>query len=83
MQEKSKPKKQIGLAALIGTCLFIRTVTYHLIGRVTEIKDGFISLEEASWIADSGRFHNAIKEGTLSIDEFHLFLPPRDMIKEA
>ena len=49
-----------------GKCYFIRTVTYHLIGKVEEEKKGFLRLSGASWIADSGRFMQAIKDGTLS-----------------
>lgn len=49
----------------VGESYFIRTVTYHLVGRVVKITGKFIELEDASWIADSGRFSNAIKEGKL------------------
>jgi len=51
---------------MIGKCFFIRTVTYHLVGRVKSIFGKFLELEDASWVADSGRFMNAIKEGTLN-----------------
>lgn len=51
---------------LTGKKVFIRTVTYHLVGKVEKIVDGFIKLSGASWIADSGRFSQAIKEGTLN-----------------
>jgi len=51
----------------VGKCWFFRTVTYHVIGRVIEVIGGkLLLLEEASWVADSGRFMNAIKKGTLS-----------------
>lgn len=50
---------------LVGQKLFIRTVTYHLVGKVKKRMGAFIQLEDASWIADSGRFSNAIKDGTL------------------
>lgn len=49
-----------------GKSYFIRTVTYHTVGKVKEIIGDFLVLTEASWVADSGRFMNAIKEGTLS-----------------
>jgi len=49
-----------------GQSYFIRTVTYHLIGKVKEIVGGFLVLEDASWIADSGRFMDALKKGSLS-----------------
>ena len=51
---------------LIGGKYFFRTVTYHLIGEVNKIVGRFASLKNASWIADSGRFNEAIKNGTLS-----------------
>ncbi len=51
---------------LIGKKFFIRTVTYHMVGEVTKRMGAFIELKDASWIADSGRFMNAIKDGTLS-----------------
>lgn len=50
----------------IGEKYFIRTVTYHTVGRVKNIIGNFLILEDSSWIADSGRFMNAIKEGTLN-----------------
>jgi hypothetical protein len=54
------------LNEIIGKNFFFRTVTYHLVGKVEKIIDDFIVLKDASWVADSGRFSNAIKKGTLS-----------------
>ena len=51
---------------MIGKCWFIRTVTYHLVGRVTKRVGGFLQLSDAAWVADSGRFSDAIKTGTLN-----------------
>lgn len=50
----------------IGKSYFIRTVTYHLVGRLEARDDMFLILSDASWVADSGRFMQAIKEGKLS-----------------
>lgn len=50
---------------LVGQKFFFRTVTYHLVGKVKKRIGTFFELENASWVADSGRFMNAIKEGTL------------------
>jgi hypothetical protein len=50
----------------IGKKLFIRTVTYHMTGKVKDRVGSFFHLTDAAWIADSGRFMNAIKEGTLN-----------------
>lgn len=49
-----------------GRAYFIRTVTYHLIGVVKTITGDFLELDEASWVADSGRFMQAIKSGNLN-----------------
>ena len=54
----------------IGKAYFIRTVTYHVVGKVEEIKGAFLVLSEASWVADSGRFSKAIAEGELSEVEY-------------
>ena len=51
---------------MIGKKWFLRTVTYHLVGKAKSIFGNFIELENASWVADSGRFSDAIKKGTLS-----------------
>jgi len=51
---------------LIGKKLFLRTVTYHCVGRVRALFGDFLELENASWVADSGRFMGAIKDGTLN-----------------
>ena len=51
---------------LVGEKWYFRTVTYHSVGKVKKIVGRFAYLQEASWIADSGRFNEAIKNGTLS-----------------
>jgi len=50
---------------LVGGKYYFRTVTYHSVGEVKKIVGKFAYLKNASWIADSGRFMNAIKDGTL------------------
>lgn len=51
---------------LIGENYLIRTVTHIDIGRVIDVGPTEIVMEDASWIADTGRYHNALVEGTLS-----------------
>jgi hypothetical protein len=51
---------------LVGKSFFFRTVTYHLVGKVIKRFGSFLQLKDASWVADSGRFMNAIKEGELN-----------------
>ena len=50
---------------LVGHSFFFRTVTYHLVGKITKRIGQFFQLENASWVADSGRFMQAIKNGEL------------------
>ena len=50
----------------VGDCVFIRTVTLYYVGRVVGFSDTEILLEEASWIADTGRFMQALATGSLS-----------------
>lgn len=50
----------------IGECYFIRTVTYHLTGKVENVIGDFLVLKDAAWVADSGRFTQAINNGILN-----------------
>jgi len=50
----------------IGKCYAVRTFTYHSVGKLKEIKGGFMILEGGSWIADWGRFSTAINKGELN-----------------
>lgn len=71
-----KIKEQLGvdsfkdinaLEDMIGEKYFFRTVTFHMTGRVKKIiGSSILEIENAAWIADSGRFMNAIKEGELN-----------------
>jgi hypothetical protein len=49
----------------VGKAYFIRTVTYFCTGRIKAITGQFLVLEEAAWIADTGRFSDAIAKGVL------------------
>ena len=50
----------------VGKAYFIRTVTHHFTGRLKGVTPLELILEEASWIADDGRFYDALKTGVLS-----------------
>jgi len=51
----------------IGKKVFLRTVTYHILGKVEKIVGNFFILSDASWVASSGRFMQFIKDG--EVDE--------------
>ena len=48
---------------LLGKAVFIRTVTYHYLGKFKKRVGNFMQLEKASWVADSGRFSDFLKSG--------------------
>jgi hypothetical protein len=50
----------------VGKNYFIRTVTHHLTGQLVKITLKELVLEKAAWIADDGRFHDALKTGILN-----------------
>lgn len=63
------------LLELLNKKIFVRTVTYHTVGRFTAHDERFIRLEEASWVADSGRWNEALRTGELDqVEPFNL--PP-------
>lgn len=44
----------------IGSNYFIRTVTHHHTGKLVSVNEHEIVLENAAWIADDGRFTEAL-----------------------
>ena len=57
-----------------GQNVFIRTVTHYYTGHVAAIDAGGVTLDKAAWIADTGRFHMALKTGALN--EVEPFVDP-------
>lgn len=49
----------------VGKDVFVRTVTYHYIGRIKEINEHSIVLSDASWIPQSGRWSTTLSTGEL------------------
>jgi hypothetical protein len=50
---------------VIGKSYYIRTVTHHYVGMLKSIYKNELVLSNASWIADSGRWYNALQSGVL------------------
>lgn len=74
----AKIKEQLGVDSfkeiqsyedLVGNKIFFRTVTYHALGEVKKIVGRFVHLKTASWVADTGRFMNFIKDGVQTNSE--------------
>ena len=67
MAAKKQQKKQAKQTDLYprGPVL-VRTVTHYYTGNLTEVSDGELRLTDAAWIADTGRFSEALKTGVMS-----------------
>ena len=50
----------------ISTCYLVRTVTFHFIGKVVGITDLNLVLDDVCWLADSGKFSNALLTGKIA-----------------
>lgn len=49
-----------------GRLYFIRTVTMYCIGELVSIDNHEVTLKNAAWVADTGRFSEALRIGRLS-----------------
>jgi len=79
--KNSQPCKVIELdgqesAWEIGMNYLIRTVTMIQLGKLKRVTDKELVLSEACWVADTGRFNEALEKGTLK--EVEMF--QRDVI---
>lgn len=50
----------------VGRSVFVRLVTHYYTGRIVKLTRDEIVLADAAWIADTGRFADALARGTLS-----------------
>lgn len=56
----------------VGQNYFIRTITHYYTGRLKEVVGQWLVLDDASWIADTGRFHDFLKDG--KCNEYESFI---------
>jgi len=47
----------------IGSKYLIRSVTFSYLGRLKAVGDKEILIDDASWVADTGRFYNTLENG--------------------
>lgn len=52
--------------APIGTNVFVATITAHYTGKVVAVSEEEVQITDAAWIADDGRFAQAMKSGEFS-----------------
>jgi hypothetical protein len=50
----------------IGKNYFVRTVTYHFVGTLVAVFEQELQFENCSWVADDGRFTQAMATGELN-----------------
>jgi hypothetical protein len=50
----------------IGANYFIRTVTHHYTGRLVAVGEYELVIVDAAWIADDGRFTQAVLSGSFN-----------------
>lgn len=62
---KKKATKQVD-GYTIGKNYLIRTVTLYYLGRLVAVTPQEFLLEDVSWVADTGRFADALKSGTVA-----------------
>ena len=55
----------MNITSLTGKNVLVRTVTSYYTGLLVSC-DGFLHLQDAAWIADTGRFADALATGSLS-----------------
>ena len=58
----------------IGENYLIRTVTMTSVGKLKKVTNSELVLTNASWIADTGRYHDAIKDGFSSAAEIEPYI---------
>lgn len=78
-------KPTLSHSFVVGTKYLIRTVTMYYTGLLISVTDSDVVLSDAAWIADTGRFHDALKTGELNeIEPFrHNVIIPRGCIIDA
>jgi hypothetical protein len=64
---------------VVGEKVFVRTVTMYYVGEVAKVHAKEIVLKSASWVADTGNFGQALRDGTFSeiekyVDDCHVAL---------
>lgn len=61
----------------VGDKVFIRTVTMYYLGKIKAVCGKYVTLTEASWVSDTGRFYDFLKHGKANeiepfVDDVHI-----------
>lgn len=63
MTIKKKSSKKIQNPVRIGNPVLVRSVTHYYTGRIVLVTKDELVLDDAAWIADTGRFSDALTTG--------------------
>lgn len=75
--KECKPALKLEYDYEVGKNYFIRTVTHILVGKLRYKTEQELILNNCSWIADTGRYHDALKTGELNEIEPY---PPESLV---
>lgn len=62
----SQPESDTDTPFGTGDSVIVRTVTHYFVGRVVKFGAQWLTLSDASWIADTGRWSDALSSGNLN-----------------
>ncbi len=79
--EKTNIKTKVDNPYPVGKNVCIRTVTMLLLGKLESVGGQELVLTKASWVADTGRYHDFITKGVWSSSsEVEPYLPDQKVI---
>ena len=66
----------------VGKPYFFRTVTHAYVGKLEAVFDHELVLSNCTWVADTGRFSNAMNEGFEDLEQSELepFNPDQEVV---
>lgn len=64
----------------LGRNYLFRTIGYHWLGRVIAFRGKFVVLDDASWIADTGRYGECLKGNLVQISSSEIEPSPRQVV---
>jgi hypothetical protein len=65
-KKRVSKKSAVASPIAVGNAVLIRCVTLYYTGRIVGLTDTEILIEDAAWIADTGRFAEALQSGQLN-----------------
>lgn len=64
----------------VGKAYLFRTIGYHWLGRVVSVCGRWITLDDASWVADTGRYSESLAGDIGSLQSSEIEPSPRPVL---